>query len=48
MQSGSSSSVYNFNFSLSTGGTTNFGPGTYNFAQAVSVGSYAGKWVMTA
>jgi len=41
MQSGSSSSVYNFNFSLSTGGTTNFGPGTYNFAQAVSVGGGA-------
>ncbi len=41
MQSGSPSSVYNFNFSLSTGGTTNFGPGTYNFAQAVSVGGGA-------
>jgi hypothetical protein len=38
MPSGSSSAVYNFNYSVSTSGTTTFGPGTYNFKYAVSLG----------
>jgi hypothetical protein len=37
MASGSSSSVYNFNYTISPSGTTTFGPGTYNFKYAVSL-----------